>query len=293
MIRDLPKNELIWAFKLAGYERPVGHMLDRIVENISFCAPDWHVDCNTRMITLAGQSREERDASMHHLLLRLRRRNAFQVLEQWTEEQVAVYGPDGVILLSIERAAAPLFGIVTYGAQLIAYVNCEDGIRVWVQRRAKHKRTFPGLLDSTVGGCIRTGELPFECLVREADEEASIPPNITRNDAVAIGTISYLDITDERSQGERGLLCPDTRIMYELELPDGLVPTPKDGEVEEFLLLSIDELKDAMSTNECTNSLIFIHFFIKRGIMTYENEPHFPEIISRLHRDHAGYRPTL
>lgn len=236
---------------------------------------------------LLGKTRKERDARMQSTLLAKRKAKAFQVLSHWTSEDIAVFGPGGDILLAMERAAAPLFGIITYGAQLIAYVNQEDGLYLWVQRRAKHKRTFPGLLDSTVGGRIRTGELPFECLVREAEEESSIPSRLIREGAIAVGSVSYLNITDERSEGEKGLLCPDVRLIYDLELPKGFSPSPNDGEVEEFSLLSVGELQKAMATGQCTNALIFIDFFIRKGVLTYENEPDYLEIISRLHRNHS------
>jgi hypothetical protein len=64
-----------------------------------------------------------------------------------------------------------LFGIVTYGVQLLAYQDNADGPSIWVARRAKTKRTFPSMLDSTVGGSLPTGEQPFECPVHEAEEE--------------------------------------------------------------------------------------------------------------------------
>lgn len=46
-------------------------------------------------------------------------------------------------MLSIERIAAPLFGVVTYGVQLMAYTDKDNGLHVWVARRAHSKRTFP------------------------------------------------------------------------------------------------------------------------------------------------------
>lgn len=153
----------------------------------------------------------------------------------------------------------------------------------------KNKRTFAGLLDSTVGGCLPTGQTPFECVVREAEEEASIPPEVTIKGVVAVGTVSYMDITDEKSEGEGNLLCPDTRFIYELELSQDLKPSLNDGEVEEFLLLSVNEMKEEMAKGKCTpgNALILIDFLVRRGIINYENEPDYLEIIPRLHRNQS------
>ena len=41
----------------------------------------------------------------------------------------------------IERAAAALFGIVTYGVHMTIYRDLEDGIQIWVPTRAKTKQT--------------------------------------------------------------------------------------------------------------------------------------------------------
>lgn len=93
--------------------------------------------------------------------------------------------------MSIERVAAPLFGILTYGVQLLAFTKKQQAMHVWVARRAQTKHTLPGMLDSTIRGSLRTGETPLECLVREAEEEALFNPQFTRENAVAVSTISY------------------------------------------------------------------------------------------------------
>jgi 8-oxo-dGTP pyrophosphatase MutT (NUDIX family) len=158
-----------------------------------------------------------------------------------------VYGPEKELVLSIERIAAPLFGILTYGIQMLAYQDNPAGLSVWVARRASWKRTFPGMLDSTVGGSLPTGESPFECLLREAEEEASFTPNLVKNNAIACGTINYMSITDERSKGEPGLLCPEVQFCYEMKIPPEVIPVPGDHESQEIILLNIEQLKTALA----------------------------------------------
>lgn len=196
-------------------------------------------------------------------------------------------------MLSIERIAAPLFGIITYGVQLLAYTEKDDGLYVWIARRAQTKRTFPGMLDSTVGGSLTTGETPFECIVREANEEASFDTGLTRSNATAVGAISYLCLTDERSKGEKGLLCPEVQFLYEMRIPTDLLPALGDGEAEGFVLMSIDQLKGALATGEFTpaNGEVVLAFFIRHGILTFENEPNYVSIVSRLHHSFEYARP--
>jgi len=53
----------------------------------------------------------------------------------------------------MERSATPLFGVVTYGVHMTAYVPGPDGVRpelLWIPRRSDSKTTYPGMLDNTV-----------------------------------------------------------------------------------------------------------------------------------------------
>ncbi|KAI1872142.1 uncharacterized protein JN550_004345 [Neoarthrinium moseri] len=282
----------LWWFMLERCTQPVGRLDSYVKSQIPVGSAHWRIDPDRRTVTLLGTSRDERDARMDVFLRSMRNSGILPELSAWTGEENAVYGPGRSVLLSLERAAAPLFGITTYGVQLLAYTNTIDGLKVWLQKRARHKQTYAGLLDSTVGGRIRSDESPLQALVREADEEATIPPDMVQEAAIAVGAVSYLDITQERVPGQGVRLNPDTRLIYELELPTELQPVPKDGEVEEFVLLDMKEMNEAMRMGRCTpgKALIMLDFFIRRGILNYENEPDYLEIVSRLHRNHEhGY----
>lgn len=148
-----------------------------------------------------------------------------------------MYGPGGEVLYSIERAASALFGIVTYGVHLSAFVRdptASYGIKLWIPRRAKSKQTYGGMLDNTVAGGMATGEEPLECVIREAEEEASLPAEIVRRSVKAAGTITYILLRDKKAGGETGLVQPECQYVYELELPKDIIPKPCDGEVEVY-----------------------------------------------------------
>ena len=53
-----------------------------------------------------------------------------------------------------------------------------------------------------------TGEEPFECMIRESNEEASLPEDYVRAHAKEAGMLEYIHITDERSGGEPGGVTP-------------------------------------------------------------------------------------
>jgi 8-oxo-dGTP pyrophosphatase MutT (NUDIX family) len=284
-----PNPHLLYTFKLSGLAGTYGHLLQETARAFTWRQDYWKVDHEAREVVLLGTTEEERTLQMRETLLAEKDKATFQVLSMWTGEVFPIYGPKGHLLMSIERIAAPLFGVTTYGVQLLAYTeNDNNEVSVWVARRAKTKRTFPGMLDSTVGGSLRTGETPFECLVRESEEEASFEPDYTRTKAISVGTINYLNLTDERSKGEKGLLCPETQFTYEMKIAPDHIPIPGDGEAEEIILMSVNQLKVALAGGEFTpaNGEVVLDFFIRHGILTFENETDYATIVARLHRSH-------
>lgn len=278
-------TSFLYRFMINGYNCSFGYMLERTVR--AFNWPHfWEVNHEEKTVTLLGGSLEERDEQVHVTLVSERNRGTFKLLGRWTGELFAVYGPGKELIVNIERCAAPLFGTTTYGVQLIAYQEGVPGMSLWIARRSKTKRTYPGMLDSTVGGSMPTGETPLECLVREAGEEASFSEDLVRANAKACGTVSYICKTDERGGGELGLICPEVQFTYEMKLPDDVIPKPGDGEAESIELFGIKEIQDALRKGAFTpaNGCIVIDFFIRHGVITFENEKDYIEITSRLHR---------
>jgi 8-oxo-dGTP pyrophosphatase MutT (NUDIX family) len=144
-----------------------------------------------------------------------------------------------------------------------------------------------GMLDNTVGGGIATGEEPFESLVREAGEEASLPETVVRQRTSYHGTVTYTYIRESRAGGESGMVQPECEHVYDLELPADVVPKPNDSEVEDFYLWTVEEVQEHMAKGEFKPNcaLIVMDFFMRHGILTKENEANYDEIKRRLYRD--------
>jgi 8-oxo-dGTP pyrophosphatase MutT (NUDIX family) len=188
--------------------------------------------------------------------------------------------------VSLERYAAPLFGIISRGAHLTAYTNTPDGLKIWVPRRSPHIFTYPDCLDTTVAGGVTAGEGPFECIVREAAEEASLDEELVRENTKAVGCISYVSHKDAPGGSEKGLISPELIYVFDLELPAGVICKQNDDEVKEFYLMGVEEVKEKMKRGEFkTNSAcVMIDFFVRHGVITPEGERDFAEIVARLHR---------
>lgn len=199
-------------------------------------------------------------------------------------EEFAIVGVDYPVRLF--RYAAPLFGIVSQGAHLTAYTRTSSGMKIWVPRRSPQISTFPNKLDSTVAGGISAEDTPFETIIREANEEASLSETLTKRDIRPVGVLTYITVL-EKGQGEvAGLVKPDMVHVYDMEVAEDVIPKPHDDEVKEFYLLTPDEVKAALLKNEFkTNSAaVMIDFFIRHGIISADNERDYPEMSMRLHR---------
>jgi 8-oxo-dGTP pyrophosphatase MutT (NUDIX family) len=253
------------------------------------------IDHEARTIWLFQEpaTEEERTKLVSRLTAYWRENQTFRILKGWRNELWPVYGRNGELLFSIERVAMGLFGNARFGVHMTAFIRCNDGkskydYRIWVPKRAADKSTYPGMLDNTVAGGLMTNEDPFECVIREADEEASLPEGFMRSNAKETGTITYIYITDEGAGGEPGWIYPECQWVYDLELPaDGSVtPCPKDGEVDFFRLETVEEIQEQLAQGlwKPNCAMIILDFFVRHGILTPENEPHFDELRARSHR---------
>ncbi|KAI4228641.1 MAG: hypothetical protein L6R36_001497 [Xanthoria steineri] len=266
--------------------KPVGYILPWVVEKMPWDDSLWVVDHNKKQIYPKLTQSKGFDATLR----KAREIGAFKVLEKWRNELYTVHrenglDPVGDPTITVERSGSPLFGVVTYGVHMTTYVKTQEGMKIWVPKRAKGK-TYGGLFDNTVAGGIATGEQPLECIVREAAEEASFPEELVRSAAKPCGTISYFSFRDKRAGGESGLLQPEVQFVYDMEVDKDVVPKPCDDEVEDFRLWSVDEVQKAISESlfKPNCALLLLDFFIRHGILTAENEKDYVEIVSRLHR---------
>jgi len=222
---------------------------------------------------LAGP--EARTAAVDRVLRALRAEGA---LEGWREERYPVLGSFGEPpAFLLERAAAAAFGIKAYGVHVNGYVRGADGReRLWVARRSAAKPTWPGMLDHLVAGGQPHGVSPMENVVKECQEEASIPEALART-ARPVGAVAY-ETLGPRGVGRDVLFC------FDLELPESFVPVPQDGEVDEFMLLDVSDaaalVRDTRQFKPNCN-LVVIDFLVRHGHISPE-EPGYLDLLRAL-----------
>lgn len=200
-------------------------------------------------------------------------------LKGWRDEYYAVsesFGSDTLFLL--ERAALSYLGITGYGVHINGYVKNADGIFMWVAKRALNKPTDPGKLDQIAAGGQPYDLSPRDNVIKECEEEASIP-KILAEKAQPVSAISYYyDLPIG--------LRPDVIFNYDLLLPDDFTPRVNDDEVDSFQLYPMAELLEIIADSQAfkfNSAVVIIDFAIRHGIIT----PTHPDYLALQQGMHA------
>lgn len=162
---------------------------------------------------------------------------------KWRDEQLAVLDSAGQTHATVERAVIRTLGMTSVAVHLFG--RLADG-RIWLQRRALDKATDPGKLDTLAGGLVAADEPLDVALERETWEEAGV---------------RWPQVKDVRKGEMFVVQCPiDERIggymieqchWYTAQLADDVLPVNQDGEVAEFVLLSPEDMVQAMLAGDC------------------------------------------
>jgi 8-oxo-dGTP pyrophosphatase MutT (NUDIX family) len=198
---------------------------------------------------------------------------------KWRHERFAVaprWGAPPVLL--IDRGLMGFLGAKAYGVHLNGWRRDGGRMLLWIGRRAANKKVAPGKLDNLVAGGIGAGHGIADTLVKEAQEEAAIPPALIAT-ATPTGAISYCMETPEG-------LRDDVLFTYDLEVPADFVPRNTDGEIVSFKLmdaadvLSLIRRADDFKFNV---ALVIIDFAIRHGLVT-PDDPKYLDLVTGLHR---------
>ena len=151
-------------------------------------------------------------------------------------------------------------------------------LHLWVGRRAPDKRVAPDKLDNIVAGGIGNGHGVEETLLKEGEEEASIPRSLTSR-AVPVGAVSY------RMETELGIR-DDVLFVFDLEMPADFVPKNQDGEIVHFELMPASAVLDRVRTTDDFKfnvNLVILDFALRHGILR-PDDPEYLDVATGLHR---------
>ncbi|KAI0116469.1 NUDIX hydrolase domain-like protein [Nemania sp. FL0031] len=221
-------------FFVEGFKQPLGYMHYSFVERMPW-PKFWDIDREKRTLTLKTAT----DFAGRNKLIdeTIRAGVVAGVFEECCNEMFRVSDANGDRVFDMDGTALDRFGVINYGVHMIGYVHKPEGTKYWVPRRSENKARYPGMLDNTVGGSLRAGEDPFDCMVRESEEELSLSREYTSANLKPYGTISWTMVqNDDGSPGCQ----PQVQYLYEMEFKD-IEPSIGDGEVGELYLKTLDE----------------------------------------------------
>lgn len=212
------------------------------------------------------------------------------IIQSWVGETYAItntYGDEP--FFHMERAAVAYFGVRAYGVHINGLVKKANGIYIWIARRTKAKPFWPGKLDQIVAGGQPAGISLQENVIKESAEEANIPEHLAAQ-AELVSEIHYLGKNTLRRSSNDSVndqlgMNSDTLFNYDLWLPEDFTPENTDGEVDEFMLMSLEELAHITDTtqefkNNC--NLVNIDLLIRQGLIN-DNHAEYNEIKQRLY----------
>ena len=196
-------------------------------------------ECHSRRVAFSSwvESAHARTEAMAEVLAVLRDEGMFP---GWRGERFGVYGEaSGEPLFAMERGAVKRFGVRSRASHINGLVETPEGVSMWIARRSASKTTDPGKLDNLVGGGIAEGYDAWDTLLKEAWEEAGIPPQLAQR-ARPRDTLRF------------DYLCPEGLDSNEVEcfdlsLPVDFKPSNQDGEVDDFQLVPMEDLYDLLT----------------------------------------------
>ncbi|KAF8514850.1 hypothetical protein BU17DRAFT_76967 [Hysterangium stoloniferum] len=239
---------------------------------------------------------KSRTAHIAGLISGWKKHDAFkEILKGWSDETYPVYThppkqmsvAHDPIAFAIERAALPLFGLVNFGCLLTAYVRdpLTDQMKLWIPRRSRMKRTWPGKLDVTSGGGMGLGDSAMETILRESAEEARLDERYLQECIRPVGVLPFPNRSPE------GWILPGLYYLFELPLPsDGSIyprVNASDGEVEAFELMEVGDVLTSLLEGrfKASSALAILDFLIRHGYVTEETDPRYIDVCRVLKTD--------
>lgn len=221
---------------------------------------------------------KERSDQIHNVLTELRKQKVLVTLNGWRNERFDIRSTSNEkALMEVERSGVCLFGAISYGVHINGYTYKDGQMMMWIARRSSTKPTYPNMLDNMCAGGLASGLGVRKCAVKECEEEASIPAHLT-DKLKGAGCVSYI-LEDKRG------IFPECEYLFDLELPSDFEPVNADGEVSTFELMTMDEVKDAIVSDDFkpNSALIVLDFLIRHGVVGPEHEKNYTYIVEMMH----------
>ncbi|MBE9606635.1 DUF4743 domain-containing protein [Acetobacteraceae bacterium H6797] len=244
-------------FSIAGQQ--VGWLSPDVARFLAFRPQDFHFDAEGVSLASRLRTRAAREAALAKAAIALAKAGFMRLRNEPFDVRRDEEGP---VLATLDRGALPLFGIRAQGVHLNGLVRRPEGLFLWMGWRARSKAVAPGKLDNIVAGGVPAGLSPAQTLLKEAGEEASLPPELAAQ-AKPVGRVSYI------MAGEGGMRR-DVLHCYDIELPESFEPRPNDDEVERFELMPVEAVLALVRETDQVKfnvNLVLTDLFLRLGMI--------------------------
>ena len=240
-------------------------------------------DGTVELTPVAGKTADTRTLAVSKVMEKLRDDG---VVTGWRDELYPVaetFYSEPLFLM--ERGTVALLGIREYGVHVNGLVqeNPAEAPKMWLGRRSATKSKYPSMLDHIAAGGQPEGIGLFDNVVKECYEEAGIPVDMTMAGIHAAGGISYEFYSKSKDQVTRAVM-----FNFDLYLPPDFKPEPVDGEMSEFMLWDVKQLKESMDPNypdpiKPNCYVVIIDWLLRTGKLSPE-APGYLDVLSGLRR---------
>jgi len=244
-------------FRILGEQ--VGWLQPELARWLAFRPQHFHFDAAGAALSTRLRGLGARDSALADAVRGLARAGFLTERDEPFDVRAGIEGP---VLARLDRGAIPAFGVMAQGVHLNGLVRRPDGLHIWLGRRSTRKAVAPGQWDNIVAGGTPAGLDATETLIKEAGEEAGLSPELVGR-ARPVSRLTY-------NMAQEGGLRRDVLHVFDLELPEDVVPVPHDDEVEHFELWParrvLELVRDTDSVKFNVN-LVLTDLFLREGLL--------------------------
>ncbi|EJK75289.1 hypothetical protein THAOC_02992 [Thalassiosira oceanica] len=164
-------------------------------------------------------------------------------------------------LALVNRNVAPYLGMDSLGVHLHCYQKEGPIIKLWLAKRAPTKSHHANMLDPNV--------------TKEAYEEAGVPSEWIRKANPKFSDLTHDPITINTSKADGSCMKHSIYYSCDLEVPRSWRPRAVDGEVEEFLSYTMNELEHELRYGTAVRPsmvAVLVDFMIRHGQLKMGND---------------------
>ncbi len=255
---NLPARHGRVPFRIGGQR--VGLVDPDLARWLAFRPRDFHFDAEGISLPAALRTTVQRDRALAATVRELEKAGHLRHRDEPFDVRATADGP---ALAHLDRGAIPTFGILSQGIHLNGLVRRADGLHLWMGLRSATKAVAAGQWDNLVAGGTPSGLDARATLVKEAEEEASLPAELAEL-ARPVARLTYNMLE------EKGRLRRDALHIFDLDVPESFVPTPHDDEVERFELWPIERVVELVRDTDSVKfnvNLVLIDLFLREGLI--------------------------